>query len=316
MIIASCHYQVKRLRLKFSVNVSHSISLHHFVSSSISSMAASQLRDFFVRSICQITGLEPSYITDEFQFKVGTTPLSPIGYPFVAVIAFCIGIPWLQHFMRHRESPPLKYLIVIHNLFLCISSLLLALFLMSTLYAMHESNPDEYGAFRIYCHLTVSDQRGTLTFIYYVNHLVKYYELIDTVFLALKHKPLTFLHCYHHPATLVLTWGQLVDSTGIQWLVILLNLYVHTIMYFYYAMATLRIRIPWKRIVTIGQITQFVIDIIACYSGWALHDLKGHCYASHRGGMMGIFILTSYLYLFVDFYGETYRKKKLKQKQN
>merc|ERR1719347_1751780 len=133
--------------------------------------------------------------------------------------------------------------------------------MMATLYSMHESDPEEYGVFRIYCNLNMFDQRGTLTFIYYVNHLLKYYELIDTVFLALKHKPLTFLHCYHHPATLVLTWGQLVDSSGVQWVVILLNLYVHTIMYFYYAMATLRIRMPWKRIVTIAQITQFVLDL-------------------------------------------------------
>merc|ERR1711902_7312 len=110
---------------------------------------------------------------------------------------------------------------------------------MSSLYSIHESNPAEYDWFRIYCGLNYDDQRGTLTFIYYVNYLIKYYELLDTVVLALKHKPLTFLHCYHHPATLVLTWSQLVDNSGPQWIPILLNLMVHTVMYFYYAMATL-----------------------------------------------------------------------------
>ena len=202
---------------------------------------------------------------------------------------------------------------MIHNVFLCVSSGALTVWMMSTLWAMHEADPEEYGLFRLYCNLDISDQRGTLTFIYYVNHLLKYYELIDTVFLALKHKPLTFLHCYHHPATLVLTWGQLVDSTGIQWLVILLNLYVHTIMYFYYAMATLRVRMPWKRIVTIGQITQFVLDLAACYTAWFLWRTRGTCFGTNRGAAAGCFILTSYLYLFVDFYEETYNKKKLKR---
>jgi len=185
---------------------------------------------------------------------------------------------------------------------------------MVTLYAKHEEFPSEFGAFRIYCGLSHRDQRGALTFIYYVNYLLKYYELIDTVFLSLKHKPLSFLHCYHHPATLVLTWGQLVDSTGIQWLVILLNLFVHTVMYFYYAMATLRVRMPWKKIVTVFQILQFVMDLAACYIGWALHNLYGRCSGHNRGAIVGCFILTSYLYLFIDFYEETYSKKKEKRK--
>merc|ERR1719150_2320318 len=250
-------------------------------------------------------GVEPSFIT-EFQFEVGTTPLSHISYPFTAVIGFCIFIPSLAHFMRNRDSPPLKYLILFHNLFLSISSGALALFLMVTMWSFRESDSDKYDWFRLYCGLDYMDQRGALTFIYYVNHLLKYYELIDTVFLALKHKPLTFLHCYHHPATLVLTWGQLVDSTGIQWMVILLNLYVHTVMYFYYAMATLRVKMPWKKIVTIMQILQFVLDLAACYTGWMAYNLYGRCTGHNRGAIVGCFILTSYLYLFVDFYDSTY----------
>merc|ERR1739842_81539 len=157
-------------------------------------------------------------------------------------------------------------------------------------------------------------QIGTLQLIYYVNYLLKYYELLDTIFLALKHKPIGFLHGYHHPATLVLTWGQLVDSTGIQWVVILLNLLVHTVMYFYYAMAALKIRMPWKRIVTIMQIAQFVCDLAACYSAWAAHNWFGQCFGTNRAGIVFCFILTSYLYLFVDFYEMTYNKKKNKKK--
>merc|ERR1711997_1066365 len=159
------------------------------------------------------------------------------------------------------------------------------------------------------CALNHFEQMGQLQFIFYVNYLLKYYELLDTIFLALKKKDIGFLHGYHHPATLVLTWGQLVDSTGVQWIVILLNLWVHTVMYFYYAMAALKVRMPWKRCVTIFQIVQFVLDLGACYTAWAFHNWYGMCFGTNRAGIVGCFILTSYLYLFVDFYEMTYNKK-------
>eukprot|EP01083_Nonionella_stella_P294881 1002220_1 len=270
---------------------------------------AQTLRDEIITIAADVLGKPTSFIT-EFEFKAETTALSHIAYPLTSVVVFCIGIPLLQHFMRNRISPPLKYLILFHNIFLCVASASLAAFLMITVYSFHEKSPNEYNAFRIYCGLNFNDQKGALTFIFYVNYLLKYYELLDTIFLSLKHKPLSFLHCYHHPATLVLTWGQLVDSTGVQWFVILLNLYVHTAMYFYYAMATLRIRMPWKKLVTIMQIVQFILDLIGCYFAWMAYNLYGRCSGHNRGAIVGCFILTSYLYLFVDFYDETYNKKK------
>ncbi|KIJ05831.1 hypothetical protein PAXINDRAFT_92899, partial [Paxillus involutus ATCC 200175] len=42
-----------------------------------------------------------------------------------------------------------------------------------------------------------------------LNYYFKYYEFIDTIFLALKKKPLSFLHVYHHSATAILAFVQL-----------------------------------------------------------------------------------------------------------
>jgi len=229
-------------------------------------------------------------------------------YPLGTVLTYCCLIPALQYVMRNRTAPPLKWVLIVHNIFLCAASLFLAVFLIATLMSIaHEKDYALYPT--IFCALNHHEQRGTLSFIYYVNHLLKYYELLDTVFLALKKKNIGFLHGYHHPATLVLTWGQLVDSTGVQWIVIVLNLWVHTVMYFYYAMAALKVRMPWKRCVTIFQIVQFVADLAACYTAWAFHNWYGMCYGTNRAGIVGCFILTSYLYLFVDFYQMTYKKK-------
>ena len=292
-----------------------------------------------------IPQIDESTFTD-FEFHVGHTPMTRIEYPLIVIACYCIGIPLLQRFMKNRESPPLKFILILHNLFLSVISGLLLLFLCCTLWSFVEER--DYGYFHIYCQLNCPDQKGiiiaifhysinsipiyqftfsfcsffifhfctgTLTFIYYINHLLKYYELLDTIFLALKHKPIGFLHAYHHPATLVLTWGQLVDCTGVQWVVISLNLFVHTVMYFYYAMAALKIRIPWKRMVTVLQIGQFVIDLWACYYAWISHYTHGTCAGTFRAGAVGCFVLTSYLYLFIDFYNEIYSKKKMKQKK-
>lgn len=272
-----------------------------------------QIENFLASSVGPILGFDKSIFT-EFEFASGVTPFTHVNYPLFTVICYCIGIPLLERIMKGRKSPPLKYILVLHNLFLSAISAFVAIFMISVLLSfMEEKN---YNLFHIYCSLTHFDQKGSLTLIYYINHLLKYYELLDTIFLVLKHKPLTFLHSYHHPATLVLTWVQLVDSTGVQWVVILLNLFVHTVMYFYYFMASVKINMPYKKIVTMLQIIQFIIDLFACYYAWISHNIFGKCFGTNRAGIVGVFILSSYLYLFVDFYQTRYastKDKKLKK---
>ena len=185
-----------------------------------------------------------------------------------------------------------------------------------------------------------------------MNYLTKYLELLDTVFLVLKKKPLSkfptiwelqpcskwrtaFLHTYHHGATALLCFTQLLGHTSVSWVPITLNLTVHVVMYWYYFQSARGIRIWWKKYITLLQISQFVIDlgksayIIVClrnllisnpavvyFASWdyfaSTHYPSlphvGTCAGAPYAAVAGCVILSSYLVLFIGFYFSTYKK--------
>jgi len=268
-------------------------------------MATEALESRMVGFLTDVVGIEKSLFTD-FEFQVERTAMSSVWFPICTVLTYCIAIPMMQKKLKSEISMSLKWILVIHNFFLSAVSTFLGILLFAKVVNMYKTN---LPAFEVYCGFTFSEQRGLLTLLYYWNYLLKYYELIDTIFLVLKKKPIGFLHAYHHPATLVLTWTQLVDFSGMQWVVIGLNLWVHSVMYFYYALAALHIPIPFKQIITIFQISQFIIDLVGCYYGTLnIMLISDGCTGTYRAGFVGCFVITSYLYLFVDFYNETYKE--------
>jgi len=83
------------------------------------------------------------------------------------------------------------------------------------------------------------------------------YEFIDTIFIALRHAPLDFLHVYHHVLTLFVTWVGLYGNATFQWAGVVTNTFVHTLMYYYYFKSTLGWTTWWKMYLTQLQMIQF-----------------------------------------------------------
>jgi len=156
-----------------------------------------------------------------------------------------------------------------------------------------------------------------LEFYYMINYYFKYIELFDTIFLALKKKPLAFLHVFHHSATALLCFTQLNGKTSISWVVISLNLLVHVIMYYYYYATAGGAKIWWKKYLTTMQIMQFIIDLFIVYFGTYQHFAHSHfphfphianCAGTETAALLGCGLLSSYLVLFINFYIQTYQK--------
>ena len=104
---------------------------------------------------------------------------------------------------------------------------------------------------------------------------------------------------------------MLKGEQSLQWTAILLNLMVHSVMYFYYAMVALKIKMPFKKIITILQIIQFILGV---HYGTYNIIYDSQCHGSLIGAYYGVFVLFSYLALFIHFYVNTYLIKKDKNK--
>lgn len=267
----------------------------------------------FDKAFTSVMGFHPQ----DFDFKPRVTPMSTLKESLSFICIYYVVVFGTRELMRDRPAFKLKVPFIIHNFYLtCISAILLALFaeeLIPTLY--------HHGLF-----FTICDIRGgwtpPLVILYYLNYLTKYLELLDTCFLVLKKKPLTFLHCYHHGATAFLCYTQLIGLTSVSWVVITLNLMVHVVMYWYYFQSARGIRIWWKEWITRLQIAQFIIDIgfvyfasytyfTSTYFPWMPNH--GKCAGEEFAAFAGIGAITSYLVLFISFYIATYKKEGIKR---
>ncbi|XP_028402198.1 elongation of very long chain fatty acids protein 4-like [Dendronephthya gigantea] len=131
-------------------------------------------------------------------------------------------------------------------------------------------------------------------FMYFIT---KWIELLDTVFMILRHKErqISFLHVYHHCSVLLLSD---LAYRGYRWppvgFILCMNSFVHIFLYLYYGQSAL---FPgqsplWKKRLTQLQIFQFVIGLAHTSCGYLYH---GFC-------LYGPFYALSMMLLFSNFY--------------
>ncbi|KAI9497967.1 ELO family [Zychaea mexicana] len=281
------------------------------------------LWDYFDQAFTAVLGKS----ANDFAFVEGETPFSTIPEVVVGCVTYLMVIFGGQYILR--DSMPLrpKFIFQVHNLLLTLVSLAILLLLIEQLVPQLV----RHGLYWTICSFDAWTQKHEL--LYYLNYLVKYWELIDTVFLVVKKKKLggdekeradgfKFLHVFHHSMTMVLCYTQLVGRTTVSWVPIVLNLTVHVLMYYYYFRTASGAKIWWKKYLTTMQIIQFVIDLFVIYScTYTFYANKyalqlpnfGTCSGGEGAAWFGCAILSSYLVLFINFYRMTYNANKNKK---
>ncbi|KAF8873708.1 fatty acid elongase [Gymnopilus junonius] len=246
-----------------------------------------------------------------YSYVSGVTPLSTNKAVFMALTSYLVIIFSIKAVMKNQQPLKLTRLFQLHNVVLSSGSLLLLALMLEEILPMIWNHGLHYAM--------CSEHAWTprMEFYYMVNYYFKYQELLDTVFLSLKKKPLQFLHVFHHSATALLCYTQLNGKTSISWTVIVLNLAVHVVMYYYYYATAGGAKFWWKKYLTTMQITQFIIDLFVVYFGtyervafnyYPNLPYIANCSGSGKAAAFGCALLTSYLGLFINFYFQTYKK--------
>jgi elongation of very long chain fatty acids protein 6 len=128
-------------------------------------------------------------------------------------------------------------------------------------------------------------------------------ELVDTVFIVLRKRPLIFLHWYHHVTVLLFCWSAYSSMAGSGLYFVAMNYAVHALMYGYYCLQALNMcpkSFPTV-LITMSQIAQMFVGTGVCISSWYFM-LKGRtCHNEISNLIAGALMYGSYLYLFTEF---------------
>ena len=142
--------------------------------------------------------------------------------------------------------------------------------------------------------------------------LSKFPELFDTAFIVLRKSKLSFLHCYHHISVSIYCWFSYAYpiSTG-AWFGIV-NYFVHSVMYTYYAVKASGRNPPRiiAKMITILQLSQMFFGIFFNVTAIRAAYMGRMCQTDWFTVGISWVLYASYAILFGNFYYWTYIHKK------
>jgi len=131
----------------------------------------------------------------------------------------------------------------------------------------------------------------------------KVFELIDTVFIVLRKKPLMFLHWYHHVTVLLYTWFSYSKrNPGIHF--VGMNYSVHAFMYGYYFLMAVKLLPKWFNPLwlTSAQINQMFVGVTITILSYQYKKADPeNCAVKEEMLLWCGLMYGTYFYLFVEF---------------
>ena len=230
-------------------------------------------------------------------FDWKTSPYSSVYYPVVGSIVYILVIFCLKttYNSNSRFERVIRILQLLHNAILSIGSFAL---MSVSIFFIYQRYTEE-GALFLLCE-QVENSRGVLYYCSYIYYLSKYYELLDTVLQLIKGRdpPNFFFGVYHHSVVLYMAWLWLEHQQSTQFIGLIANCFVHTVMYYYYFLVVWGVKPHWKRMVTKIQIIQFIISL-AVLIGHIIVVLRGNVCRGEAALVFNALFNISLLYLFI-----------------
>ena len=219
-------------------------------------------------------------------------------YSMIIVPLYLLMVFSARRIMKLFSPMQLRGPLILHNVICCITSIVTLCLLSASLW--------EGGSL-----LKLSISNEYLSLGLYIYWLSKYYELLDTVFMILRHKSrqISFLHVFHHSSMPFLAdYGYHYAPWPPVGFGLALNSFVHIVMYSYYAMTAC---IPlhdftWKKLITQLQIAQFIIGVVVGLSGYLN---EGYC-------VFAFLYPLALIGLFSNYYYHAFFKRKFASKKS
>ncbi|EJW05387.1 hypothetical protein EDEG_00051 [Edhazardia aedis USNM 41457] len=235
--------------------------------------------------------------------------------PFIT--SFLYLIYSIRQNRRLQNVQPLKrelfsfltVLMVVHNIILCIFSLVTFINTFPVIYKSLMYKPLFY-----FINDPKKEMLYRLEYWIWIFYVSKIYEVVDSIILHVNKRQTSFLQMYHHAGAIICCWMLCRANTHLAWIFVVLNSFIHTIMYFYYMLTTLRFKPKFKRIITRMQIGQFVIGILLLF----VHTSSHHQWSKDKNTRqfqfwtfgLNIFYVATLFLLFRRFEKKTYTKHK------
>lgn len=236
--------------------------------------------------------------------------------PIIAVTVYAIAIYLGPKYFAKREPLSWKRAMGLWNLFLSVFSFMCMIRVIPQLYYMLS-----VGVIRdtmctspklLYGH-------GSVGLWVTLFNWSKFAELFDTFFIVIHKKPLIFLHYWHHITVLLYSWYSFVSDTPSSIIFMALNSTVHTIMYSYYFLMTIKMKPKWLNpiFITLAQLLQMVlgltVTIMSMY--YSVNQTEDKPCALEPRTLLPCFAMFgSYFLLFLQFFIKRFMAKSTKKK--
>lgn len=217
-------------------------------------------------------------------------------YPlaFGICIVYLITIFGIQRYLRDRKEFKLDGALFAWNALLAAFSITASYYVLPSMWGVIREKGAHYD-------LCTTDSEWLTPWVMFFC-ISKVPELIDTLFIVLRKRPLRFLHYYHHVITLLFCWDAWAVKAEYGGWFAAMNLVVHSIMYSYYALSALKIRVPngFRIFITTLQILQM-------FGGLAvvIHNAL-YCDTHRRNIYFGLAMYFSYVILFCKLFADSY----------